>query len=130
MGPFLQPQGHIQLLMNLLNYCGNPQHAADLPRVCVSPPKSEQSDLHPLLKAFTGMNTSIVYIEKGIDLKVVKKLKSMGHTCYVREDRTVFGCAQIIRVYKDRRTRKHILAGGSYPRTDGQAAPVVITGKL
>ncbi|KAG2221770.1 hypothetical protein INT45_003410 [Circinella minor] len=130
MGSFQQPQGHVQMLMNLLNYHANPQHAVDLPRICITPPKSEQSHLSSLLKLFTDMNTSIVYIENGIDPKVVKKLTSMGHTCYLTKDRSFFGRAQIIRVYKDDRTGKRILAAGSDPRADGQAAPIVITSKL
>ncbi|KAI7850815.1 nucleophile aminohydrolase [Circinella umbellata] len=130
MGSFQQPQGHVQMLTSLLNYSVNPQHAVDIPRICICPPKSEQPDSHPMLRTFTDMNTSIVYVEKGIDPKTVKKLTAMGHTCYITEDRSIFGRAQVIRVYKDDRTGKRILAAGSDPRADGQAAPVVITSKL
>ena len=117
--------------MNLLHHGANPQHALDLPRFCISPPKS--AGIHaslPLgiatIKA-TNINSSVINLEETIPMTVVNKLKKMGHTCYVlKGDYRMFsfGRGNIIRIKKDYRTGKCVLRGGCDPRSDGQAAAV------
>ena len=129
-GAFMQVQGQVQLLLNMLHHRANPQHAIDLPRVCISPPETEQTRLAPHVKVFTDMSTSVVHVEQGIEPTVLNRSKEMGHTCYYVKGYhpSMFGYGQIIRVRnKTSRTAKCVLAAGSDPRADGFAAPVIIS---
>ncbi|KAI9494949.1 gamma-glutamyltranspeptidase [Zychaea mexicana] len=123
MGAFMQPQGHVQVVMNLLHYLANPQHALDLPRICIAPPKPDGL-LAANAYSFTDVSSSVVYVEDGIAPEEVEKLEAMGHTCYTVRDqgRSMFGRGQIIRAKKDAHTGKLVLGAGSDPRGDGHAA--------
>ncbi|KAJ3183685.1 hypothetical protein HDU85_002114 [Gaertneriomyces sp. JEL0708] len=103
MGGFMQPQGHLQILLTLLHHTPSPQHAIDTPRFCIAP------------------DTGIVYLEEGIDDQTVQGLKDMGHVVQVKcgRERALFGRAQVIeRVEGGWR-------GGSDPRGDGMCVPLV-----
>ncbi|KAI9494950.1 gamma-glutamyltranspeptidase [Zychaea mexicana] len=131
MGAFMQPQGQIQLIMNMMHFLANPQHAVDLPRICIAPPESQNetsanSSRQQMTRMFTDVKDSVVYLEKGIAPHVIEQLEAMGHTCIVTEDnsnRSSFGAGQIIRVVRGGDfTGKRALAAGSDPRVDGHAA--------
>ncbi|KAI8146555.1 putative lincomycin-condensing protein lmbA, partial [Fennellomyces sp. T-0311] len=123
MGGFMQPQGHVQVIMNLMHYLANPQHALDLPRICIAQPIKAEGVASTAYN-FTDVSGSIVYVEEGIAPEVVEQLEAKGHTCYVLKDhaRSMFGRGQIIRSKKDAHTGQRVLSAGSDPRGDGHAA--------
>ena len=65
MGGFMQPQGHVQVLLNILRGF-NVQAALDAPRFCI--------DAEPITSK--GSVTSRVFIEEGISPDVVDELRS------------------------------------------------------
>ncbi|ORZ03464.1 nucleophile aminohydrolase [Syncephalastrum racemosum] len=120
MGGFMQPQAHVQLVMNMMHYKFQPQHSVDMPRFCISPPPAGHSPPCPVL---TDVNDSVVYIEQGIPDETIQALEQRGHKCILlkNHERKMFGRGQIIRVKKDKLTGKRVLAAGSDPRGDGHA---------
>lgn len=90
--------------MDLLAGNLDPQAAIDMPRFCI----------------VDGTQGGVVFLEEGVDEKVVQELKAKGHTMkpYAGgHDRSVFGRAQIIK--RDRKTG--VLWAGSDGRADGCA---------
>lgn len=106
MGGFMQPQGHIQVLSNLIDFKLDPQTAICMPRFCVDVNSKEY----------------VVGIEDSVLTDVQEKLLAMGHNVKIVRgpERTVFGGAQIIQVGYDSRGRK-VLWSGSESRQDGCA---------
>lgn len=113
MGGFMQPQGHVQVLLNLLVFNLNPQVALDAPRICIgagTPGDRKVLDM-------------IVHLEEGIRPEVVEKLKQLGHQVEVVTgyERGLFGRGQIIRKHYD--GDQLVYSAGSDPRGDGAAFP-------
>ena len=108
MGRFMQPQGHVQVLLNTLVFGLSSQAALDAPRFCIDE-YQEPGDL--------------VYIEEGIDPEVVKGLQKLGHKVEVVSGmgRSVFGKGQVIRTHWD--DGQLVYSAGSDPRGDGAAVP-------
>ncbi|KAI9591485.1 gamma-glutamyltranspeptidase [Syncephalis fuscata] len=106
MGGFMQPQGHVQVLLNLLHRGWTPQRVLDCPRVCLDP------------------STGVVSVEEGITAATVDTLRLRGHviTTTMGHARSVFGRGQMIIIRRDTHTGKLILVGGSDMRGDGQVA--------
>lgn len=67
----MQPQGHVQILLNMLHHGANAQSTLDAPRFCIS------ADV-PKDKAAGDIGT-LVYLEDGVKPEVVEQLKRMGH---------------------------------------------------
>jgi gamma-glutamyltranspeptidase/glutathione hydrolase len=106
-GPF-QPQGHCQVLMNLLDFGMSPQAAGEQPRV----DHSGSSD--PATGPASG--GGCLSFERGISDEVKARLVAMGH---VDSGATIaHGGYQAIR----RRDDPRVYFGGSDPRKDGCAA--------
>lgn len=122
MGGYMQPQGQVQVIMNLMHFLSNPQHALDMPRVCISPPPPKGGAT--VAYTFTDVQDSVVYIEDGIPQETIRQLEGMGHVCYRLHGyaRSMFGRGQVIRVKNDETTGQRVLAAGSDPRGDGHSA--------
>ncbi|CAG8284566.1 unnamed protein product [Penicillium salamii] len=112
MGGFMQPQGHVQVLLNMLVYNLSPQAAIDAPRICIGAVSSEAEGYPP------------IYVEEGIPDETIEGLKSLGHKVQVLKDyeRAMFGRGQLIRCQHD--AGKTVFSAGSDPRGDGQAIPL------
>jgi len=83
MGGNMQPQGHLQLAINMVAGELNPQESIDLPRFCIA----------------DGTRDGKVFLEEGIGEEVLDELRKKGHDVQANvfgHDRSVFGRAQII----------------------------------
>ena len=107
MGGDFQPQGHTQIVMNLIDFGMNLQEAGDAPRWD-----------HTGGSSPTGQEQSMgaVRIESGIPYKTVRGLMDRGHQ--VRYGRGVYGGYQAILWDSVQR----VYHGASESRKDGQAA--------
>ena len=107
MGGDFQPQGHAQVLMNLIDFGMSVQQAGEQPRV------SHSESSKPTGERSTGPGT--VTFERHIDESVKRKLAEMGHK--INKNTRAFGGYQGI-WRKDNPLRYF---GGSDPRKDGCA---------
>ena len=108
MGADMQPQGHVQVLVNLIDFGMNIQQAGDAPRV-----------RHDGSSTPTGGRMSdggLVYLESGHRPETLAALEALGHVTG-RTD-TGYGGYQAIRWDGDRR----VYHGASESRKDGHAA--------
>lgn len=105
MGGFMQPQGHVQVVLGLLDDGLNPQAALERPRLCLP----------------NGRADDRVALEEGIPLQTMARLAEMGHPLFpvTGLGRSLFGRGQIIL----RLPANGALCGGSDPRADGCAMP-------
>lgn len=119
MGGFMQPQGHIQVLLNMLHHGLTTQGALDAARYCISAGMPDATD-NP---EEAGDVNSEVFLEEGIKPEVAAKLKEMGHDVVMASgmSRGMFGRGQIIQNVTDPRSGKRVWAAGSDPRADGHA---------
>jgi gamma-glutamyltranspeptidase/glutathione hydrolase len=95
MGAHYQPMGHVQLVLNLIDYGMDVQQAIDAPRAF-----------------FVGEDTAL---ERGMPAATIEGLKKRGHRVTTPE--TPWGGAQVINIDWDR----GVLIAGSEPRKDGCA---------
>ncbi len=108
MGGSMQPQGHVQILVNMIDFGMNLQEAGDAPRIrhggSSQPTGSEMRD------------GGTVYLENGIDYEVIRELVKMGHR--IQFDIGGYGGYQAI-LFDD---KNGVYYGASESRKDGQAA--------
>jgi gamma-glutamyltranspeptidase/glutathione hydrolase len=104
MGGFMQPQGHLQVIIGLADDRLDPQEVLDRPRFCI------QDD--------------IVAMEEGISLPTLEALSQMGHpiASVAGHARAVFGRGQVIL-----RDQDGVNWAGSDPRADGCAMTLLRT---
>jgi len=102
-GDFMQPQGHMQVVVALADDKLDPQTALDRPR----------------FRIIDGTAGGQVGIEEGISPRTLRALQEMGHPAYAVSgyERSIFGRGQII--LRDPETG--VLCAGSDPRADGCA---------
>jgi gamma-glutamyltranspeptidase/glutathione hydrolase len=108
MGGDMQPQGHVQIVVNLIDFKMNLQEAGDAPRmhhIGSSEPTGQQMT-----------DGGILLLESGFQTEVIQKLMSMGHT--IQWDLGGFGGYQAIMWD----SKNKVWYGASESRKDGQAA--------
>lgn len=115
MGGFMQPQGHVQVLLGQVVGGLSPQQALDAPRVCIGAGMPDKS----------GMTDATVYVEESMPADTVEGLRKLGHQVEVvtGHDRSQFGRGQIIRYTVDAVEGTGVWSAGSDPRGDGAAYP-------
>jgi gamma-glutamyltranspeptidase/glutathione hydrolase len=97
MGGFMQPQGHVQMVVNQVDYGLNPQASLDAPR-------------------WQWLRGREVAFEQGVANNIINGLAARGHGVEVRHTGGTFGKGQIIR-----RLPNGTYIAGSEPRADGCA---------
>ncbi|MEF2277543.1 gamma-glutamyltransferase family protein [Deinococcus sp. YIM 134068] len=99
MGGFMQPQGHLQVVLNMVRYGMDPQQALDAPR-------------------WQWHAGRTVEVEHALSAEVSRALTARGHEVRVGLDAGSFGRGQIIR----RDPVSGVLEGGTESRADGHIA--------
>ena len=110
MGGDMQPQGHVEILMNLIDFGMNLQEAGDAPRIQHEGSTPPDGDNAPMT------NGGWVELESGFPYETVRTLMTMGHD--VRFVLGQYGGYQAIEW--DAKNRTYV--GASEGRKDGQAA--------
>ena len=98
MGAYMQPQGQLQVLSNMIDFGLNPQAALDAPR-------------------WQWLGDKTVGLEKEFLTAVYESLQKRGHDVHWAENPTSYGRGQIIL-----RNAEGVLCGGTEKRTDGHIA--------
>ena len=110
MGGDMQPQGHVQVVMNLVDFGMNLQEAGDAPRIQHEGSTSPEGQAEPMADG------GWVDLESGFDYETVRGLMQKGHA--VRYANGPYGGYQAIA----RDPRSGVYAGASEGRKDGHAA--------
>jgi gamma-glutamyltranspeptidase/glutathione hydrolase len=106
MGGSMQPQGHVQVLMNMIDFGMNLQEAGDAPRFRIddtSEPTGERMD-----------DGGSVFLETGFAMETMRELTARGHAIHIGRDG--FGGYQAIK------RANGVYVGASESRKDGHAA--------
>jgi len=103
MGGFMQPQGHMQVVVGMVDDQLDPQSVLDRPRFCIQ----------------ANTDLGLVSLEEGIPVKTMAALAELGHRVKPVSGygRSEFGKGQII--WRD--PESGVLWAGSDPRADGCA---------
>ena len=94
----MQPQGHMQVVTNMIDFHLNPQMALDA-------------------KRFQWMKDMKFIVEPGFDAEIVEELKKRGHDIETEEELAEFGRGQIIV-----RLDNGVYVAGCESRTDSNIA--------
>ncbi len=105
MGGDMQPQGHVQILLDLIDFKMSLQEAGDAPRI---------NHLGTLPVRGHVSNPGVIQLESGFSYETIRSLMLMGHQ--VQYGYGIYGGYQAIMV------DGNVYHGASDPRKDGQAA--------
>ncbi|MDZ7608202.1 MAG: gamma-glutamyltransferase [Cyclobacteriaceae bacterium] len=108
MGGSMQPQGHVQVLVNIIDFGMNLQEAGDAPRI------NHEGSSEPTGTTMT--DGGYVQLESGFDTETVRELRKMGHD--IRFSVGPYGGYQAIMWDEKNKT----FVGASESRKDGMAA--------
>jgi gamma-glutamyltranspeptidase/glutathione hydrolase len=110
MGGYMQPQGHFQMLVNMVDLQMSPQMALDMPRWQLVGPSAGMG---------SGEAGGLVMVEEGFGFALLAELARRGHKLQPVDGygRIGFGGGQII----VRDPKSGVLIAGSDPRKDGLA---------
>ena len=95
MGMFMQPQGHVQVVANTVDFAMNPQDALNAPR-------------------WQWIEGKTVYLEREVPAHIAQELADRGHKIVILNDNDCMGKGEIIW-----RMENGVLCGGAEPRADG-----------
>lgn len=98
MGGYMQPQGHVQVMCNLVDFKLNPQQALDAPR-------------------WQWTNGNRFLVEPSFPVETARRLAARGHDVEVALQSVSFGRGQMIV-----RLDNGVLVGATEPRTDSNIA--------
>ena len=98
MGAFMQPQGHVLVVVNTVDYRMNPQEALDAPRI-----------------QWTGGKH--IQLEREVPAHIAQELARRGHEVEIVNSNLHMGRGQIIW-----KTENGLYIGGTEPRCDGTVA--------
>ena len=98
MGGYMQPQGHMQVVTNMIDFHLNPQMALDA-------------------KRFQWIENKKFILEPGFDENIISELKKRGHEIEIEEELAMFGRGQIIV-----RLENGVYIAGCESRTDSNIA--------
>ncbi|KAG8198648.1 hypothetical protein JTE90_026544 [Oedothorax gibbosus] len=119
MGRFSQPQGQIQVLLNMIEFNMDPQVAINQPRFCLG---------YPYKHSIYRDSLEHLYLEEGIDSNIIPYLESKGHQCKLCSGlkRLNFGKAHAIarpQLFNHNSMPKNLKTwwSGADPRSDGGA---------
>jgi gamma-glutamyltranspeptidase / glutathione hydrolase len=98
MGGHMQPQGHVQMVVNTIDHGMDPQTSLDQPR-------------------WNWSSGRAIRLEPTVEPAILEDLLQRGHEAVVDMHQEIMGRGQIIW-----RLPSGVLIAGSEPRADGQAA--------
>jgi gamma-glutamyltranspeptidase/glutathione hydrolase len=98
MGAYMQPQSHVQVVTNMIDFSLNPQQALDAPR-------------------WQWIEGRKIHLEPGFNSEIARALAKRGHDLSVSLDTASFGRGQCII-----RLENGVLVGATEGRTDGNIA--------
>lgn len=109
MGGGMQPQGHTQVLVNMIDFGMNVQEAGDAARW--------QHEGSPEPTGEKGDGVGIVYVEQGVSPAVIEELKKRGHKVEVKPGLHYGSYEAIVRDHVN-----GVYRAGTEMRVDGHAA--------